>query len=102
MGGPSGTTDRLRAWLCSLATCINGGALTPFVVVAVFRVLDGPGTPIHPDLDSIPITRSIFGGAGLMMNTLVTAHLSCAGGMSGLAPEYHLTHTLSGNAWEQS
>lgn len=73
--GPSGTTERLSAWLDSLCKCINGGVLSPYLVVAVFRALDGPGTPIHPEIETIPLSRSIFGGRGLLHNPLVKPFL---------------------------
>jgi len=73
--GPSGTTERLGSWLDSLSKCINGGVLSPYLVVAVFRALDGPGTPVHPEIETIPLTRSIFGGGGLLHNPLVKPFL---------------------------
>jgi len=66
--GVPGTTSRLHAWCCSLSACINSGMVNPCVVANVIHVLDGPGTQIHPEADSLPITSSIFGGGGLTMD----------------------------------
>jgi hypothetical protein len=41
-GGLPGTTARLRVWMNALASCINGGALTPALSAAVLRFLDAP------------------------------------------------------------
>jgi len=68
---PSGTTLRLRAWLNSLASCINAGGLEPALVATTFRLLDGPGTPLYTagkspfftsdDIQNRPVTAAMFG-----------------------------------------
>jgi len=74
---PAGTTARLKAWFSSLATCISLGSLKPAVVAHIFRVLDGPGTPLHTqgkcsrsfstakDFEQIPVTAAMFGSKHL-------------------------------------
>lgn len=75
---PAGTTARLKSWFGSLATCISSGILEPHVVAHVFRVLDGPGTPLHTkscsrlfstaeDFEQIPVTAAMFGSKHLSL-----------------------------------
>jgi len=60
--GVKGTTVRLKAWMASLAKCINCSALTPASVAIIVRTLDIPGTPLHPKAHLMPMTCAIFGG----------------------------------------
>mmetsp|Transcript_32298 Transcript_32298/g.68773 ORF Transcript_32298/g.68773 Transcript_32298/m.68773 type:complete len:223 (+) Transcript_32298:65-733(+) len=41
-GAPSGTTDRLRGWLGTLASCVNTGVLPPKLCAMVLRLLEAP------------------------------------------------------------
>lgn len=75
--GPTGTTDRLRGWMTSLAACVNTGSLSPCLVSVVLRLVDVPGTPIHPEIEKLPLTAAIFGGSpgGVLRNPAVLQHV---------------------------
>jgi hypothetical protein len=74
---PNGTTTRLRAWFCSLAGCINSGGLEPSIVAETFRLLDGPGTPLHAqghfsfrtatECHKMPLTAAMFGSKDVLV-----------------------------------
>lgn len=81
---PRGTTSRLNLWFSSLAVAMNRGAVPPFLVAYIFRVLDGPGTECHPLAEKLPLTSSIFGGGGINDNPTV---LQCLANCSQWTPD---------------
>ncbi|CAE8614547.1 unnamed protein product [Polarella glacialis] len=48
-GGMPGTTERLKAWMKSLARCTNNGQLSPEALTVVLRYLRIPVPPISDD-----------------------------------------------------
>lgn len=48
-----GTTERLHAWMRSLASCINAGAVSPRCAANILCVLDAPGTEVHPLAEAV-------------------------------------------------
>jgi len=84
---PMGTTARLRAWFASLARCINTGGLKPSFVAMTFRLLDGPGTPLHSegkysfclssDFEQIPVTAAMFGSKFDVANQVNSTTREC-------------------------
>jgi len=83
---PYGTTARLRGWFGSLAKCVNAGALEPMLLAVSFRVLDGPGTPLHSegkfsfcmsrDFEQIPVTAAMFGSKFDVASIDIKTHVS--------------------------
>lgn len=53
-GGLPGTSARLNSWLCTLASCINAGAMPPCIVALVLTFLDAP----EWKLDTSPVQRA--------------------------------------------
>lgn len=87
---PAGTTERLHAWMRSLASCINAGAVSPRCAANILCVLDAPGTEVHPLAEALPVTSTIFGGSGFADNptasaAAVAAEMACTPSSSSAA-----------------